>query len=94
METWNAPDIYKYVQSELYFGDSAGRTFQEEVANKAAGVFLWVILVVTSLRQSRDEGRTIAEMQQILRSVPHELDDLFSKYFKAINPGDRRKTLR
>jgi hypothetical protein len=93
METWNAPDIYKYVQSELYFGDSAGRTFQEAVADKAAGVFLWVFLVVKSLRWSRDEGRTAAEMQQILRSVPPELDELFAKYFKAISPGDRHKTL-
>lgn len=51
---------------------------QKEVAAKASGVFLWVVLVVASLLKKKDEGGTVKEMQRILESVPKELDKLFT----------------
>jgi hypothetical protein len=41
----------------------------------------------------QDEGATENEMQQILRSVPDELDRLFTQYFDTINAKDRKKML-
>lgn len=94
MENWNTSDIFKYVQSELHLEKASGMDFQKEVADKASGVFLWVVLVVASLLRYRDEGQTVKEMRRILQSVPDELDELFTGYFKIISTSDRQKTLR
>jgi hypothetical protein len=40
MESWNAINILKYVQSELCLQDKSGMYLQKEVAVKASGVFL------------------------------------------------------
>jgi ankyrin repeat protein len=93
MECFNTPDISRYVESELWLQSEQEVDFQKEVAGKASGVFLWVVLVVELLLQKQDEGVTVNEMRQILRSVPDELDRLFTKYFDTINAKDRRKTL-
>jgi len=56
VERWNTSDIFKYVQSKLCLQDTPGIDFQKEVAEKASGVFLWVVLVVASLLKKNDEG--------------------------------------
>jgi ankyrin repeat protein len=94
MERWNTPDILKYVESELRLEDVMGRTFQEEVSEKASGVFLWVVLVVASLVKEKDEGRTVREMRQTLKAVPEELHQIFTGYFKTVSARDRLKTLK
>lgn len=92
-ESWNSPDISKYVESELCLQSEQGIDFQKEVVEKASGVFLWVVLVVELLLQNQDEGAAVKEMRQILRSVPDELDKLFTEYFETISAKDRKKTL-
>jgi NACHT domain len=49
MEYFNTPDISTYVESELWLQSEQGVDFQKEVADKAFGVFLWVVLVVELL---------------------------------------------
>ena len=93
VESWNASDIFKYVESELPMENTSGMDFQREVAKKASGVFLWVVLVVTSLHRYKDEGRTVSEMRQILQSVPDEINELFTGYFRTVNAKDRPQTL-
>jgi hypothetical protein len=92
MEYFNTPDISTYVESELWLQSEQGVDFQKEVADKASGVFLWVVLVVKLLLQKQDEGGTIKQMRRILQSVPKELDNLFTGYFKAVNAEDRQRT--
>jgi hypothetical protein len=93
-ESWNAVDILKYVQSELCLQNQSGIHFQEDVAAKASGVFLWVVLVVASLLKKKDEGGTVKEMRRILESVPEELEKLFTRCFETVNVQDRQRTLR
>jgi ankyrin repeat protein len=94
MERWNTPDILKYVESELRLEDMMGQTFQEEVSERASGVFLWVVLVVASLVKEKDEGRTVREMRQTLQAVPEELHQIFTGYFETVSARDRLKTLK
>jgi hypothetical protein len=93
VEKCNASDIFKYIQSELYLQDTLGIDFQKEIVERASGIFLWVVLVVTSLLKKKDEGGTIKQMQQILRSVPKKLNKLFTGYFETVNVEDRQRTL-
>jgi hypothetical protein len=94
MESWNASDIFKYVQSKLCLQDTAGVDFQKDVRDKASGVFLWVVLVVSSLLKKKDEGGTVKDMRRILQSVPDELDALFTGCFRTVSGKDRQKTLK
>jgi ankyrin repeat protein len=71
-------DIRKYVNSKLKAGRS--RKIEEikaEICQRAAGVFLWVVLVVRMLNEAFDHGRVQA-VRQRLNEIPDELDDLFT----------------
>jgi hypothetical protein len=66
-------DIAKYVQDKLRIRD---RNIEEELLKKAAGVFMWVVLVVEMLNQAYDDGEVRA-MQKKLHEVPSDLDEVF-----------------
>jgi hypothetical protein len=95
METWNASDIYIYVQSELFLEDqdTEGVQLQKEIAEKASGVFLWVYLVVDKLLKEGDKGATAKQLRQILTSIPDELHQIYSGLFDKV-VEDRQKTVR
>lgn len=87
LEELTKPDILKYVDAELcketYFlrlqrekPDHAA-TLIENIVQKASGVFLWVRLVVQSLKQGLSNSDTLSELQQRLDALPAELDQLF-----------------
>lgn len=66
-------DIETYVQSKLNLADSALQDeMTAEIKKRAAGVFLWVVLVVDVLRKSEDHG-----LRSRLDSIPDKLQDLF-----------------
>jgi hypothetical protein len=96
MEMWNASDVYKYVQSERFLEeqDIEGVQLQKEIAEKASGVFLWVVLVVDELLAERDQGATAKQLRQILTSIPDELHQLYSGLFDKVVPKHRQRTVR
>lgn len=53
--------------------------FKEEISRAAQGVFLWVMLVVTSLLNGLAKHDKIADLQRILRALPEKLDDLYQQ---------------
>jgi hypothetical protein len=57
-----------------------------DVTNKADGVFLWVILVVASLKNGLRDGDTIEDLWQRLQELPSKLEELFRKILNNINP--------
>ena len=86
-------DITKFVKEEL-FDDS---TFQilkardtryddliKEIASKARGVFLWVFLVVRSLKRGLTNEDTILELQERLRILPEDLEEYFLRMLDSI----------
>ncbi|KAH7123364.1 hypothetical protein B0J13DRAFT_531482 [Dactylonectria estremocensis] len=70
-------DIIKYVDSELKIGKTRlAEKVRMELQKKAAGVFMWVVLVVRILNKEHDSGR-IHLLRQRLKDIPEDLHELF-----------------
>ncbi|KAJ4347659.1 hypothetical protein N0V85_009749 [Neurospora sp. IMI 360204] len=85
-------DIAKYVHDKLAMADSRIARIEEEVLNKASGIFMWVVLVVAMLKKAHANGKVEA-MKQKLREVPSNLDELFSNILSKENPDKHETTL-
>ncbi|KAH0537484.1 hypothetical protein FGG08_005702, partial [Glutinoglossum americanum] len=75
-------DIATYVEDRLRMRDEH---IESELLQKAAGVFMWIILVTEMLNQAFDEGR-ITAMRKKLREVPGDLDEVFRTLLEKDNP--------
>jgi hypothetical protein len=87
-------DIATYVYGEL---DELPRStaFQQlvsEVVERAQGVFLWVFLVVRSLRSGLVEGDDLSMMQQRLDSFPSDLAEFFNVILSRVDGVYKRRT--
>ncbi|KAM0261112.1 hypothetical protein ACHAQJ_002374 [Trichoderma viride] len=70
-------DIINYLDNELKIGQSRlANQIRVEIREKAAGIFMWVFLVVEILNKEFDRGR-IHELRQRLRDIPGDLHALF-----------------
>ncbi|KAL7621867.1 hypothetical protein AAE478_007367 [Parahypoxylon ruwenzoriense] len=70
-------DITNYVNSELKVGRSKlAETIRSELQEKAAGVFMWVVLVVGIINKEHDGGRVHA-LRRRLQDIPSDLHELF-----------------
>ncbi len=70
-------DIVNYVESELKIGHSkVAEQIRANVREKAAGVFMWVVLVVQILNKEHDSGRVHA-LRRKLQGIPSDLHELF-----------------
>ena len=58
----------------------------EELVQKAAGVFLWVTLVVKSLLNGLRNGDEISHLRRRLESIPSGLEELYEHMLKSIEP--------
>lgn len=58
---------------------SSAEELISEILEKAAGVFLWVRLVVQSLMEGLRDGCTLADLHKRLREIPPDLENLFQK---------------
>lgn len=58
---------------------SSAEKLISEVLEKAAGVFLWVRLVVQSLVEGLRDGCTMLDLHKRLQDIPPDLEDLFRK---------------
>jgi hypothetical protein len=62
-----------------------------QIVARASGVFLWVVLVVSRLREAADHG---TKLMTVLNSIPAELEDLFNDIFiRTKTPTERASTL-
>ncbi|KAF2110947.1 hypothetical protein BDV96DRAFT_193503 [Lophiotrema nucula] len=87
------PDIRRYARDKL---DNAKmqslskdeiQEFDEvidEVVEKSQGVFVWVTLVVRSLREGLSNGDSIATLQQRVRAFPADLEPFFESLIEAV----------
>ncbi|KAJ4369186.1 hypothetical protein N0V83_006271 [Neocucurbitaria cava] len=70
-------DITTYLESELMIGQSAtAQQIRAELRRKAAGIFIWVVLVVGMLNKEYDSGRLFA-LRRTLQDIPSDLHELF-----------------
>jgi nucleoside phosphorylase len=78
-------DIRDYVQSELKAGSGKlAEQIKAEILEKAAGIFLWVVLVIRILNKECDHGRARA-FRDRLREIPKGLEELFKGILKRDN---------
>jgi ankyrin repeat protein len=71
-------DIADYINSELRIGQTAlAGSIRQDLQDKSAGVFMWVVLVVGILNQEHDEGRGPRHLQRTLNTIPADLHALF-----------------
>jgi ankyrin repeat protein len=69
-------DITNFLSSELRIGDSEdAEIIQNELQNKASGVFMWIVLVVEILNKEYDRGR-IHTLRRRLQEIPSDLHAL------------------
>ncbi|KIW12619.1 hypothetical protein PV08_09897 [Exophiala spinifera] len=61
----------------------------KEIVEKAQGVFLWVYLVIRSLKQGLIEGDSMAVLVTRLRELPPDLDELYRRILQSI-PSHQR----
>jgi hypothetical protein len=81
-------DIVIYAQHKLRVRD---QKIEEELLQKANGIFMWVVLVVEMLNQAFDHGKVRA-MQKKLCEVPSDLDEVFGTLLDKDNP-DKQETI-
>jgi hypothetical protein len=62
-----------------------------EIVEKAAGVFLWVTLVVRLLIEGLEDGDNLEELQERLRSLPPDLRDLYSRMLSKMSTRNQRQ---
>ncbi|KAK1984510.1 hypothetical protein LZ30DRAFT_651621 [Colletotrichum cereale] len=67
-------DISKYINERLTVSDAE---IEAEIRERANGIFLWVVIVVSLLNKAYDEGQVEA-MQRTLEEVPADLEEMFS----------------
>ncbi|CAN9278383.1 unnamed protein product [Alternaria alternata] len=88
MQEFNYQDINVYIQDtfenddnyqELEDKETLGKELVQEIVSTANGVFLWVVLVVRSLQDGLCEADSITRLQQRLRKLPTNLEELFER---------------
>jgi hypothetical protein len=90
------PDIIHFIRSK-FLGDLGFAELQkreteyaaqllEDIAQKAAGVFLWVHLVVNSLFAGLSNGDRVSDLQKRLSFLPPDLESLYQKILDNLDP--------
>lgn len=65
-----------------------------QICDRAQGVFLWVFLVVRSLRTGLANGDGLMDLQRRLNELPSDLDPYFMLMLNRIDKVYRRRTAR
>lgn len=96
IETLTYNDIKHYVSSNFYLNPEFSKLqtrqpefadqLVENIVSKASGVFLWVNLVVASLLAGMSYGDRIADLQQRLDLLPPDLEELYDKMLRSLDP--------
>ncbi|CZR53594.1 related to small s protein [Phialocephala subalpina] len=95
LQTLTRPDIDQYIQDRLVYNElmeplkiqepKECQQLVEEIAETAEGVFLWVILVVSSLINGLGNHDRISDLQERLKALPRDLDLLYEEMVVKID---------
>ncbi|KAI0451919.1 hypothetical protein F5B21DRAFT_485063 [Xylaria acuta] len=87
-------DIRRYVHENFETHSSISRisihndqysVLVEDIVNKAEGVFLWVYLVVRSLKDGFTNADTISKLQKRLQNLPSDLSEYFTHILNSVD---------
>jgi hypothetical protein len=94
VEKHNSADILHYIRSTLSGAfpnrDSVVRT----ISNKAAGVFLWVEIVLELLNRKIDNGEPAAATLRTLDAIPSRIEDLYQTLLLELNTEDQKTAVK
>ena len=86
-------DIALYISARAQFypceSDCARQRLVDKILEKSNGNFLWTSLVVKELEEAMSEQR----VQDILESVPEEINELYARIFKQLMVSPREAKL-
>lgn len=91
-ESGHAEDLASYVKSNLRIEDSSLlEELQSQILLRAAGIFLWIVLVVDILNQEEADGGLA--LRKKLSEIPAGLSDLFKRILLRDNNAPERLLL-
>lgn len=88
LEELTRSDIKLFVCDELeeeLETDEAALELVDEIVEKARGVFLWVALVVRSLRERDGEVDNLDTMRRRVAEFPNDIEEFFRHILKRVN---------
>ncbi|KAL6717824.1 hypothetical protein ACLMJK_003909 [Lecanora helva] len=104
LENLTQNDIRSYIQQRLYgngrfqrligYDARAGAELVAKLVGKAAGVFLWVRLVMQELLKGLRDGDSYQVLLRKVDEVPADLDDYFMRLIDLIEPQYRTEASR
>ena len=103
LQDFTRPDIEFFVTDkltedrhfkELEHSDKRYQSLVTEIVDRANGVFLWVFLVVQSLRRGLTNSDTVFELQERLRMLPTDLEVYFMHMLNAVEKLYHRQAAR
>jgi len=100
LEDLTERDIRKFVSDNFqqhkrfhkYARDARFLALVEEVVNRANGVFIWVVLVVKSLRDGLTHADRISDLERRLRAMPSDLEQLYHRMIQSVSPFYRQQS--
>ncbi|KAI0502757.1 ankyrin repeat-containing domain protein [Xylaria bambusicola] len=75
--------IATYARDNLIIEDPS---IEHQLRQKAGGIFMWVVLVITMLNKEYDEGRP-EDMQKTLDEIPGDLEGIFETILEKVSPN-------
>jgi hypothetical protein len=66
----------------------------EEIIDRADGIFLWVALVLKSLREGSHYDNRFSSLLKRVKDMPQGMEPLFQHLLDSINPSDHRSAYR
>ena len=101
LEDLTSDDISVYVREQLYANKRFRQLMQHDIVaakdlvksfvSKAAGVFLWVRLVVKQLLKGLRDGDGIRVLRCKVEEIPADLNDYFMRLMESIEPQNRKE---
>ncbi|TFA98930.1 Protein SERAC1 [Trichoderma ghanense] len=98
VEEHNGDDIASYVDQKFRICMSAQKPqwelLRRQILKKAAGIFLWAVLVAEDVLKNWDNGKELPYLIRRVRDVPEALENLFSNLLSDLEPSTRQLTVR
>ncbi|POS80025.1 hypothetical protein DHEL01_v201571 [Diaporthe helianthi] len=78
-------DLHAYATAKLHDEIQKDRSFASDLATKAEGVFLWLVLVVQSLNRGFSNGDSVTDLRKRMETSPKRLNDLYKDMWARLN---------
>jgi hypothetical protein len=83
----------RYVREKLQTDESEdSETLIQAIVDKGDGIFLWVALVVKTLRDRLEASHELLALTSELDSLPDELEGLFTHLLRSLDKSARKRT--